>query len=114
MRWRLLLLVVFALPAAASAQDNRDPLRFVPPDVQVVAKIDRPDGLVDAFMKMDLVKDALETAGVRDFYDSTNYRRLQQLIGYYEKALNVDRQEMLRGLTGGGVAFAARLEKPGA
>jgi hypothetical protein len=113
MRWRLLLLVVL-YPASLFAQENRDPLRFVPPDAGVVAKIERPSGLYDSIAKLDVVQSALETAGVQDFYDSTNYRRFQQLLAYYEKALGKDRYQLLDGLTGGGVAVAGRLEKPGA
>ena len=113
MRWRLVSLVVL-YPASLFAQENRDPLRFVPPDAGVVAKIERPSNLYDSIAKLDVVQSALETAGVRDFYDSTNYRRFQQLLAYYEKALGKDRYQLLDGLTGGGVAVAGRLEKPGA
>ena len=119
MRWRILLLVVSLVPAAtAVAQESRDPLRFVPPDAALVAKIKGPTSLVDSVYKLDVVRGALETAGVRDFYDSTNFRRLEQLLAYFEKALGKDRHELLDGLTGGsGVTrFAARLapDKPGA
>ena len=70
--------------------------------------------LYDSVAKLDIVRGALETAGVKDFYDSTNYRRFQQLLAYYEKALGKDRYELLDGLTGGGVVAAGRLDKPGA
>jgi hypothetical protein len=113
MRARLLLLVVL-FPATAVAQENRDPLRFMPPDAAFVARIKGPTSLVDSVYKLDVVRGALETAGVRDFYDSTNFRRLEQLLAYFEKALGKDRHDLLDGLTGGGVAFAARLDKPGA
>ena len=60
---------------------------------------------------LDVVQGLLETAGVRDFYDSTNYRRLQQLIAYAEKSLGRDRNELLDGLTGDGIVVAAKLGK---
>ncbi|HEX3315776.1 MAG TPA: hypothetical protein VHR72_12825 [Gemmataceae bacterium] len=113
MRWRFLLLVVSLCPATTLAQENRDPLRFVPPDSTVVAKIECPPKLYDSVYKLDVVRGALETAGVKDFYDSTNYRRFQQLLAYFEKALGKDRYQLLDGLTGGGVSVVGRLEKPG-
>jgi hypothetical protein len=109
-----LFLVTLLLPQVLRAAEPKDPLRFVPASAEVVVKLERPRALVEAIENHPIVQEALKIAGVREYYDSTNYRRLQQLIAYFEKELGKERHELLDALTGGGVVFAAKFSKPGA
>lgn len=106
--------IAFVIPASVLADGPKDPLRFVPSQAEIVVKVERPRALLEAVEKHELVQEALKIGGVREFYDSTNFRRLNQLIAYFEKELGKDKYELLDGLTGGGIAFAAKFSKPSA
>lgn len=114
MQPRTLFLVGLALflPQSLRADGPKDPLRFVPKQAEVVAKVERPRSLLEAVETHELVKEALKIAGVREFYDSTNYRRLYQIIAYFEKELGQERNELLDSLTGGGVVVAGKFSQP--
>ena len=106
------LCLALAIPAAVRADGPKDPLRFVPKQAEVVFKVERPRALLEAVQNHELVQEALKIAGVRELYDSTNYRRLFQLIAYFEKELGRDRYELLDALTGGGVVVAGKFSNP--
>ncbi|MCI0680897.1 MAG: hypothetical protein L0Y71_02235 [Gemmataceae bacterium] len=110
----LSLAVALIIPASVGGQSPKDPLRFVPSQAEVVVKMERPRALLEAVETHELVQEALKISGVRELYDSTNYRRLNQLIAYFEKELGKDKYELLDGLTGGGIVFAAKFSKPNA
>jgi len=116
MRPQLIVTLVLAvlIPVAARADGPKDPLRFIPAQADVVGKIENPRALLKAVQNHDLVQEALKIAGVRELYDSTNFRRLYQLIAYFEKELGKDRYELLDALTGGGVVAAAKIGEPAA
>jgi hypothetical protein len=111
---RLALVLVALFPAALPAGAPKDPLRFVPASAEVVVKLERPRALFEAVETHPIVQEALKIAGVREYYDSTNYRRLQQLIAYFEKELGKERHDLIDALTGGGAVFAAKFSDPGA
>ena len=102
------------IPTAAQADGPKDPLRFIPAQADVVGKIENPRALLKAIEKHELVQEAFKIAGVRELYDSTNFRRLYQLIAYFEKEPGKDRYELLDALTGGGVVAAAKFGEPAA
>ena len=110
MRTRNWLLVGVMILATSAARAD-DPLRFVPARSDVVVKIDRPRALLEAVENHPLTREALKLAGIREFYDSTNQRRLHQLIAHFEKELGKDKYQLLDALAGGGVVFAAHLDK---
>lgn len=114
MRLRHLALLCVAVwgPPLARADEPKDPLRFVPAAADVVVKLERSRALLEAVEKHEIIQEALKIAGVRDYYDSTNFRRLYQLIAHFEKELGKDRYELLDALTGGGVVFAAKISNP--
>lgn len=116
MRPQIMLSFCLALliPVAVRADGPKDPLRFIPAQADVVGKIERPRALLEAIEKHELVQEALKIAGVRELYDSTKFRRLYQLIAYFEKELGKDRNELLDALTGGGVVAAAKIGEPAA
>ena len=114
MRLRMLLpaWLILLAPTLTRADSPKDPLRFVPREAEWVVKIERPRALVEAVEKHEIVQEALKIGGVRELYDSTNYRRLYQLIAYFEKEFGKDKYELLDALTGGGVVVAAKFDKP--
>ncbi len=114
MRWRILfgVCLVSLIPSQSRADGPKDPLRFIPAQAEAVVKIERPRALLDAVEQHELVKEALKITGVRELYDSTNYRRLNQLIAYFEKELGKEKHEILDALTGGGVVFSAKFSNP--
>src|SRR5439155_2934696 len=99
-------------PVSLRADGPKDPLRFVPKQAEVVAKIERPRALLEAIEKHETVQEALKISGIRELYDSTNLRRLYQLIAYFEKELGKDKLELLDALTGGGVVVAGKFSNP--
>lgn len=110
-RWLCIVsLLVFTSPVFA--QDAKNPLRFVPGQAEWVVKVDRPLELLNAVEKNELFLQAQKLAGVRDYYETTNYQQLYQLIAYFEKELGKSRDEIIDELGGGGVVLGAKLTPP--
>jgi hypothetical protein len=97
---------------AALAQDARNPLRFVPSQAEWVVKVERPRQLLDAVEKNEIFQKAQKLAGVREYYDTTTFQQLYQLIAYFEKQLGKSRDEIIDELTAGGVVLGAKLTPP--
>src|SRR6266849_5012989 len=65
------IVTLFLLTAGSVfAQDAKNPLRFVPGQVELVLKIDRPRLLVEMVESHELFKKAIKLAGVREYYDT--------------------------------------------
>src|SRR5262245_43949433 len=101
--------VLFAGPAARAA-DPPDPLRYIPADAQVVAKVEKPRQLAEAVVSLDAFKAAQKIPQVRGVLDSPTARRAFQMLAYFEKELGAKWPELLDQLAGGGVAVGATLE----
>src|SRR5258707_293574 len=99
-RWLCLVALMYA-SSPAFAQDAKSPLRFVPAQAELVVKVDRPLELLQAVETNDLFRDAQKLAGVRDFYDTTTFQQLYQLIAYFEKQLGQSRDEIIGDLGAG-------------
>jgi hypothetical protein len=97
-----LALLVSGLPLRA------DPLRLIPAQADVVFALPRPQQLVETVMGLEAVKQLGQFSALREAYESTNIRRLYQLIDYAEKTLGISRHEMLERLAGEGVAAALK------
>jgi hypothetical protein len=97
-------------PGLARAQ-TPDPLRLIPAAADAVAKVENPHALYDAVYEHEVFQKFLKIDAVAAFYDTTNFRRALQLLGYFEKELGHPRFDLLDRLAGGGVAFAAQFEK---
>ncbi len=109
--WLILgVTLLSALPA--SAQPAKDPLRFVPSQAEWIVKADRPRELVEIVEKNELFQEAQKLAGVREYYDTTAFQQLYQLIAYYEKQLGKSRDEIIDDISAGGVVLAAKLTPP--
>src|ERR1043165_1004284 len=110
-RWSSVTCLLFAIAPFVSAQSS-SPLRFVPSQAEVVVQVDRPSEVVAAVEKNELFHKARQLAGIREFYDSTNFQRFYQLIAYFEEKLGKNRNELVADLTGGGIVFAAKFSEP--
>ena len=102
----LLLLIGRADLRAAEAPD---PLRLVPAQADLVIQVPQPRQLIEAFTTLDALKQLQKFEAVQEFYDSTNWRRFQQLVAYYEKQFDLKWPELLDRLAGGGVVIAVKL-----
>jgi hypothetical protein len=97
---------------AALAQNAKNPLRFVPSQAELVVKVERPRELLHAVEKNELFQQAQKLAGVREYYDTTTFQQLYQVIVHFEKRLGKNREEIIDELTAGGVVLAAKLTPP--
>lgn len=112
-RWLCALCLTLLFAPLATAQQAKDPLRFVPSQAEWVVKVDRPGELLEAIEKNELFQQAQKLAGVREFYDTTNFQQLYQLIAYYEKKFGKNRDDILDDISAGGLVIAAKLTPPG-
>lgn len=106
--WLVLAVVAF-LSSWVQAQD---PLRLVPGQADFVVKIAQPRQVAESLYEHEVLRDWLKIDGVKELFDTTNFRRLLQLHSYYEKELGVGGIELLDRLTGGGAVLATRFENP--
>jgi hypothetical protein len=94
----------------AEAADS-DPLRLVPETADVFVQIEKPRQAVDLFLSLATMKELRGFTQYREYYDSTDFRRFQQLVAYYEKQLGRPWPELLDQLAGGGAIVALKLEE---
>ncbi|MBL8797672.1 MAG: DUF3352 domain-containing protein [Planctomycetia bacterium] len=95
------------------AETTPDPLRLVPAQADIAIQLERPRALAETTLALDLVKQLQAFEPIREFYDSTNFRRFQQLLGYFEKELGAKWPDLLDRLAGGGIVLAAKFgEEP--
>jgi hypothetical protein len=100
----------------ASPLPAQDPLRLVPAHADAVVKIENPRRVVESILDHHIVKELLKIDAVQELYDTTNARRLYQLLAHVEKQLGHDRMELLDRLAGGGIGVGAQFsgKKPSA
>jgi hypothetical protein len=105
-------LACFGLLIAAHlvrADPPPDPLRLVPEQADLVLEVKQPQKLAEILTTLDLLKELKALQQVKEFYDSTNYRRGQQLLAYFEKELGARWPALLDRLAGGGAVLAVKL-----
>jgi hypothetical protein len=93
---------------AVRADAPPDPLRLVSEQADFFVKVEQPRRLVEAVTGLDIVRRLQAIEAVRELSDSTNLRRLRQLLAYVEKELGVERMELLDRLAGGGAVLAVQ------
>ncbi len=96
---------------APSSSTAADPVRLVPPTVDVVIRIERPRAIADLLMGMATRPELQGFRGYRDYIDSTNYQLFRQLVAHFEKTLGRSWPELLDDVAGGGVAIALKVQK---
>ena len=78
----------------AEAETN-DPLRLVPPATDLIVKIDHPRAISDLAIKLASRPELEGFRGYRDYFESTNYLLLRQLVGHFERELGSRWGELL-------------------
>src|SRR6266851_2187073 len=109
MRYSIVVLILGVFATASRAYPPPDPLRLVPEEADLFLKIERPRKLLETGLNLDAFKQLRELEAVQEIYDSTNFRRLYQLVSYYEKELQMPWPEILDRVAGGGVVVAAKV-----
>jgi hypothetical protein len=94
--------------SAARADTPADPLRFLAAESDLLIKVEQPGQLANSLIDHPLFRQFRQLEVVRDLYDSTNFRRFNQMLGYVERELGMDRWKLLDELAGGGAAFAVK------
>jgi hypothetical protein len=106
------LLALVGTAVAARAEALPDPLRLIPDKADFFFKIEQPRKLVETIYYHELFKQFRTIDAIREAYDSTNARRLYQLIAYFEKKLGCKWPELLDRLAGGGAVISAKFGSP--
>lgn len=91
-----------------------DPLANVPEQADLVVQIRKPVAVYEALYRHPGVQSLLSLDGIKDLFDTTNSRRFQQLVAYFEKQTGVPYHEMVDRLTDQGAVLAARFQSPAA
>src|SRR5262245_41026729 len=99
--WHFAVCLTCLALVGSSQAGTPDPLRLIPDDADVLVKLEQPRTLVEAVLQSRVVHDLYQIDAIRNLYQSTNARRLDQLLAYFEKQLGVDRLGMLDRLAGG-------------
>src|SRR5437868_15443105 len=100
-----LLIACLALPSSARAQADTDPVRLIPASADFVLKVPQPRRLVEVVAGLDALQQYKNLEALRELYDSTNARRLYQLVDYFETRLGHKNVELLDRVAGGGIAL---------
>src|SRR2546425_353857 len=96
------------LTGATQIQAQTPPGRLIPAQADLVVEVQHPRQLVETIVQLDSFKEIQKFPAVKEFFASTQYRRFQQLITYYEKELGADWPELLDKLAGGGAALGIK------
>jgi hypothetical protein len=94
-------------PTAHAADAPPSPLRLLPEQADLVVQVSQPRRLVESLVKLDLLKQLQSFSIVREQLDSTNARKVRQLLAYFERELGDKWPDLLDKLAGGGVALSA-------
>lgn len=105
------LVCVGLLAPAARAEPANDLLRLIPAQADVVVRVPRPRQALQSVMAFDWLRQWAEFDAVAEVLASTNARRGQQLLSYFEKQLGTPWPEALDRLAGGGIAAATKFGK---
>ena len=101
--------LVLILGNVGRAENPPDPLRLVTSEADLFLKIERPRKLVETGLNLDAFKQLRQLEAVQEIDDSTNFRRLYQLVGYYEKELRMSWPEIVDKVAGGGIVVSAKV-----
>ncbi len=100
--------ILLASSGLHAAETAADPLRLVPQEAEIVFRLDDPRKIADTVYHLDAVQKLLKIDSVRELYDSTKFRRIYQLLAYFENQLGHERFDLLDRLAGGGIVIAGK------
>ncbi len=95
-------------PTVASGR-LRDPARLLPEQADVLIQVRQPRRLVETLTTLETLQQLRQFAPVRELFDSTNARRFQQLVAYFEKELGAPWSQLLDRLAGRGAVLGIKL-----
>lgn len=95
--------------ASLRAEPLPPALLLVPPQADVLVIAEHPRATADTLANLKILHQLRALDAVREFYDSTNYRRFLQLVAYFEKQLGAASPDLLERLAGRGAVVAAKL-----
>ncbi len=108
----LLLGVVELRAETPKTEAAPSPLRLLPDQADLLIQVPQPRRLVEMLTTAETLRQIQQLAPVREFFDSTNARRVFQLVAYFEKELGLPWPQLLDRLAGRGIALGVRFESP--
>lgn len=102
------LLGLSVVTGAARADSAADPVRLVPAQADLLLHVPAPRRAVEAVTGFDWLRQWGQLDAVAELLASTNARRGQQLIAYFEKQLGLPWPELLDRVAGGGIVAATK------
>jgi hypothetical protein len=105
-----LVVGILAVASLARADAPPDPLRLISSKADLVLKVEQPRQLVENVLSLEAFKKFQNLSAIHELYESTNSRRLFQLVAYLEKQFSASRLELLDRLAGGGAALAVKFK----
>lgn len=99
---------LIALVPTVAVADATKSLRFVPPQANLVIRIEKPRELLEMATQLDAVKQAQTLPFIREQMQSPIVQRVFQLIEYYEKDLGAKWPELVTRLAGNGITLAVK------
>jgi len=94
---------------ASVARAESAGLRFIPKEAELVVVVPQPARIYTIVDTHPIRKELYKHEVVQALYDTGNFRRLEQLIAYFEKKLGRSRDEILQQLTAKGATIGAKL-----
>ncbi len=85
------------------------PARLLPDQADLLVEVRQPRRLVETLTGLDALKQLRQLSAVREFLDSTSYRRFYQFVAYFEKELGAPWPQLLDRLAGHGAVLGVKL-----
>lgn len=102
------LMALLLCGSVVKAETPPSPLRLVPDQADLLIQMPQPRRLVETLIELDTFKQLRRLAPVRELFDSTNARRLLQLVAYFEKELGLPWPQLLDRLSGRGAVLGVQ------
>lgn len=113
-----LVFLIFAIaahgetPSASATGGERDkktsPLRLLPEGTDLIVQAPQPSRLLETLLAQKTFQSGKQLAPVHEFLASTNVRRFQQLVAYFEKELGAPWPQLLDRLAGRGAVVGVQ------
>src|SRR5882672_2021447 len=100
-------LITLSVAAAARAEPPH-PLRLVPPEANLVIRIEQPRKLVETLTQLPAVQALRHLPFAREQLESPAIQRFLHLVAYYEQDLGMPWPELLDNLAAHGITLATK------